>query len=387
MYKQKTQIYIRLENFGLGYFDSIKINEPDHWRDRLSEYIIERERYNRWVAMYGTDTFINVVFHNDYCSGRNLVGIAYHLMELATRLGSGELDLNPFLRKNWEFGSRSLPGVCLYNEPETAITFLHSYISGPFSSKLAKYCSAGMSLFDLVNRSIYDDMGAGVISRLDELDNNDGILLVDFVSKKHCFMMTDTFDPTNAMVHMEKFTPINATEYLRAFLPETPVQLSEQIIYNNPIENTKFNKPFNKAMKNFKLLSAGDVLEWFPTMQTRIPVQVRIRLKGLKTPPVFEDAQEMNRLYPETFQAPSKEDLSAITINSSVKVCARVPQHIQAQRAAANLQQIVSERFWVRVIAMDGDKITAVVDNITQHIELNAGDEISFEQRHVYQIF
>lgn len=387
MHKQKTQIYIRLENFGLGYFDSIKINEPDHWRDRLSEYIIERERYNRWVAMYGTDTFINVVFHNDYCSGRNIVGIAYHLMELTTRLGSGELDLNPFLRKNWQYGSRHLPGVCLYNEPETAITFLHSYISGPFSSKLAKYCSAGMPLFDLVNRSIYDDMGAGVISRLDELDNNDGILLVDFVSKKHCFMMTDTFDPTNAMVHMEKFTPINATEYLRAFLPETPVQLSEQVIYNNPIENTKFNKPFHKAMKNFKLLSAGDVLEWFPTMQTRIPVQVRIRLKGLKTPPVFEDAQEMHRLYPDTFQAPSKEALSAITINSSIKVCVQVPQHIQAQRAAANLHRIISERFWVTVISTDGDKITAVVDAVTQHIELNAGDEISFEQRHVYQIF
>jgi hypothetical protein len=375
MYKHKTQVYIKLENIGLGYFDSIQINDPEQWRDRLPEYVVEKEKYDRWVAMYGTETFINVVFHNDYCSGKNLVNIACHLMEMATKLRSGELDINPFLRSNWEFGSRNLPGICVYNEPETAIAFLHAYISGSFTSRLAAHCSSGIPFFELVNRSIYDDQpGAGVIYRFDELDNNDGILLVDMVSKKYCFMMTDTFDPSNAKVEYEKFVPISALDYLLAFHP---------VISDKDAKTTKV---FKKSMIEFNILTAEDVREWFPEMQERIPVQARIRLKGLKTPPVFEDAQELSRRFPDTFEAPSQDVLARITIKSLLKVCALVPQHIQAQRSAAGLQGIISERFWVRVTATDGDKITAVVDNLTQFVELNAGDEISFEQRHVYQI-
>jgi hypothetical protein len=390
MYKQKTQIYVRVENFGLGYFNSINITDTEQWRDRLPEYLVEREKYDRWVAMYGTDTFINVVFHNDYCSGRDLVGMAYHLMEMTTKLKRGEISINPFLSKNWEYGSRNLPGVCVYNQPETGIAFLHAYVSGAFSSKLAEYCNGAMPVFELMNRSIYDDSvfnesehPAGLITRFDELDNNDGILLVDMISKKYCFIMTDTFDPSNAKEEITKFTPINASEYIQAFYPET-VRHQDAITVNH---NIKLNKPFKKVMKGFDVLSLEDVREWFPEMQERIPVEVRFRPKGYKTPPVFEDAQRMAELYPQTFEAPTEEMLSRITVGSSVKVCAKVPKHIQTQRAEAGLLGIISERFWVMVTATDGKILHGTVDNTTQHVELNAGDKISFEHKNVYQIY
>jgi hypothetical protein len=374
-----------MENIGLGYFDSIQITDPEQWRDRLPEYLIEREKYDRWVAMYGTDTFINVVFHNDYCSGRNLVGVAYHLMEMVTKLKKGNLDINPFLRKNGEFGSRHLPGICIYNQPETTITFLHSYISGAFmSSKLAEHCSMDIPFFELMNRSIYDDMGAGVITRFDELDNNDGILLIDFVSKKYAFVMTDTFDPSNAMVPLQKFVPLASDIYMRAFHPEN--SFATAVNYMEGGKNARLNKKFNRAMKDFDLLSSEDVLEWFPEMQERIPVQARFRPKGLKTPPVFEDAQVMETHFPGTFTAPTQDMLARITVGIFVKVCAKIPQHILAQRVALGLPGFVSERFWVQVTATDGLKITGVINNRTQHVELNEGDEVSFEQRHVYQI-
>lgn len=85
----------------------------------------------------------------------------------------------------------------------------------------------------------------------------------------------------------------------------------------------------------------------------------------------FEDAQSMALQYPTTFFAPSNEDLSGIEVGDHVKICA------------------IKERFWVRVISINGSVLTGKVDNdlvCTPGHGIKFGDSVEFEFRHIYAI-
>jgi len=84
----------------------------------------------------------------------------------------------------------------------------------------------------------------------------------------------------------------------------------------------------------------------------------------------FVDAQEMVQLHPETFEAPTADELDQITEGTIVKICNG------------------EERFWAGVTKVDGEKISASVDNdLLGDYGYNYGDIIEFEKRHIYSIF
>lgn len=84
----------------------------------------------------------------------------------------------------------------------------------------------------------------------------------------------------------------------------------------------------------------------------------------------FIDAQEMAQLHPDTFEAPSTEELNQIKEGSIVKICNG------------------EERFWTTVIKIDKSKVTAAVDNqLLGDYDYDFGDVIEFEKRHIYSIF
>ena len=84
----------------------------------------------------------------------------------------------------------------------------------------------------------------------------------------------------------------------------------------------------------------------------------------------FTDAQEMQRTYPATFEAPTKEELDAIKKGDIVKV------------------NYGTERFYNKVVRVKGNTITAIVDNdlICEQL-FKCGDRIVFKKCHVYSIF
>ena len=87
---------------------------------------------------------------------------------------------------------------------------------------------------------------------------------------------------------------------------------------------------------------------------------------------MFTDAQEMAKNNPETFEAPSTDELEAVTAGQSVKVCAS------------------PERFWVTVTKVDGESVSGVVDNnlvCTGDHGLSLGDAVTFKKRHIYEVF
>lgn len=84
----------------------------------------------------------------------------------------------------------------------------------------------------------------------------------------------------------------------------------------------------------------------------------------------FVNAQEMLAKHPDTFYAPSKEDLDAIKIGDSVKVCADN-----------------KERFWVTVTSVEGENITGTVDNDLVDVDLTYGEPVTFKKENVYNIW
>lgn len=85
----------------------------------------------------------------------------------------------------------------------------------------------------------------------------------------------------------------------------------------------------------------------------------------------FEDAQRMERLYPDTFAAPDQTELDSVVVGSSVKVC------------------VERERFWVAVTAVEGDSVTGRVSNDlvrTAVHGLRDGDSVTFEKRHIFGV-
>ena len=88
---------------------------------------------------------------------------------------------------------------------------------------------------------------------------------------------------------------------------------------------------------------------------------------------IFNDAQKMNKMYLATFEAPSSDELAAVRAGYLVKICA---------------DDI--ERFWVNVTDVNGDRLQGTVDNDLLHSDahqLKSDDVVSFELRHIYQIF
>ena len=86
----------------------------------------------------------------------------------------------------------------------------------------------------------------------------------------------------------------------------------------------------------------------------------------------FVDASAMARKSPATFERPNEGELEALVPGDLVKVCAQ------------------SERFWVKLIKVDGDSLEGVVDNDLLRTEdhgLDFGHEIEIKLDHVYAIF
>ena len=97
----------------------------------------------------------------------------------------------------------------------------------------------------------------------------------------------------------------------------------------------------------------------------------------------YENAQEMAILYPETFEAPSKEDLENLKVDDFVKVCIKIPKKSEA----SNINLPESERFWVKITKIENDTIEGKVSNTNLiFIDLHYQDLIKFKKENIYSI-
>lgn len=100
-------------------------------------------------------------------------------------------------------------------------------------------------------------------------------------------------------------------------------------------------------------------------------------LKNMKKEDLtFEDAQAMRIKYPDTFEAPTKEDLDNLKIGDFVKVCIQIPNRVG--------EMPESERFWIEITKIKGDVITGKVSNDLIYLQLSYQETISFVKNNIY---
>lgn len=80
--------------------------------------------------------------------------------------------------------------------------------------------------------------------------------------------------------------------------------------------------------------------------------------------------------YPDTFEAPIKEDLDNLKIGDFVKVCIRIPNRVG--------EMPKSERFWVEITEIKEDVITGKVSNDLIYLDLSHQETISFVKNNIY---
>lgn len=97
-------------------------------------------------------------------------------------------------------------------------------------------------------------------------------------------------------------------------------------------------------------------------------------MRAIKVKFPFVDAQVMRLLHPETFSAPTIPELEELKIGDFVKVCPDCD---------------MSERFWVTVIKIEGEKVIGKVANYLVCTDMHGlfrDDVIKFEKKNIYAI-
>lgn len=95
----------------------------------------------------------------------------------------------------------------------------------------------------------------------------------------------------------------------------------------------------------------------------------------------FGDAQQLKKEFPQTFEAPSQEELDSLKINDSIKVAVLFDSKENTATA---------ERFWVLITKIENDTVTGTVDNElvkTAFHGLKLDDTITFEKKNIYSIY
>lgn len=93
----------------------------------------------------------------------------------------------------------------------------------------------------------------------------------------------------------------------------------------------------------------------------------------------FTNAQEMSLENPDTFDAPTAEEIANLTVGSFVKVC--------INNVDPEPDQFGAERLWTEITEIDGDEITATLDSFPVVVDLESGDTINFKTHHIYDVF
>ena len=265
---QRSQIYFRMNNIGKCYFDSMEIDNPnsERWRDNVQGYVIEKEKHENWIKLFGNENTIIVGFHHQWLYGKSFVLVASMILNMnKILLGKNEYEINPFNFANWNMTKNGhLPRNC--DNPMDAINYLQIFISNLFDYELSKYAREGIERYTLLNGHDYED--GALITRFDEGDNNDGVLIVDMLENKYCFV-----DVNARSEKIKKLNPVDAHTYLKTYYAETEEDCEKEEIEEKKPKfkgHIRINKKFLKRFKGFKTLSVQELINIFPVMDEEI---------------------------------------------------------------------------------------------------------------------
>ncbi|MEI0488440.1 DUF2314 domain-containing protein [Brachyspira pulli] len=93
----------------------------------------------------------------------------------------------------------------------------------------------------------------------------------------------------------------------------------------------------------------------------------------------LENAFELNKEYPDTFEIPSQKEIESLKVNDLVKLI-----FVEEN----DNPETMPERMWVKIIKINKDNFIGILDNYPYYIEsVKYGDEIVFKIENIIDIY
>lgn len=220
------------------------------------------------IAMFGNGKTTILSYHNQWCYGRGLVQQCLNLLNFAKNFTKkdilhkyGEYDV-PYSVGGYGNRFRTIEKIT------TAIGFIMN-----FRPETTNWLKAGFGSSFFVGSDKYDielreDFTRG--------DNNDGVIIVDMINKKYCFVNPYSKDKerANSVRDLPKCKPFDAHSYVKCYYGETikttnPYHLEnktkeQQQEYVN--QQIKINAELVKGFEKFKVFTFEELDVLFPKM-------------------------------------------------------------------------------------------------------------------------
>lgn len=263
---QRHQIYIRIPN-------PMKNKE---FVEDLKNFDTEKKQFSHAKRFFGTDKTSILAFHHQWLFGMTAAAVCHNILqevfksEHPQHIFSKEIDSCPYPTR-FNSGTDKIDG---YKELVKAILFIQDNLQ--FAENGARY---GIQDAFFTNEECYNDKGKleyGDCRKDFRIgDNNDGIMIIDCITKKYCFMNIGFGD--SSVMKLPELVPVSAGRYVRAYYPTTEKSL-EKYVKEEECGNdkTKIQELLTKHLysvnfvieqfKNFKVLSREEVAEIFPTV-------------------------------------------------------------------------------------------------------------------------
>ena len=237
---QRQQIYIKIDNPA-----------------KYSRLWDEKEK-KKLRALFGNGKYTIVALHHQWLYGRSSVATLIDLLNVTNKETMG--DSNPF-------------------NTETMIRTADSFANELMMMIQVSRCPLaprGIGIEHMILLNIDEP-----IHRTDfrQGDNNDGIMIIDSIERKYCFM--NTWKKTNHRASkLQPMKPSTAKQYMKCYYGETINQLTEYDTEGKDVseltelinDNKKGNKELNDLLNesNVTLLTEKELKKMFPKVYTKV---------------------------------------------------------------------------------------------------------------------
>jgi len=285
---QRMQFFLHTHNFAKKFYeDNSKENHKDNFRlFRLWMEIMEKKPDDD--KAFGTDEKTTICYHHQWIYGRSAPLACLNVLDFLDMTKDSNSDTNPF---SPEYG-KYYRGVA----PKERAQIITSVLSVFRDTQLGPYTrNSGVEKFALLNYDepeMREDFTRG--------DNNDGICIIDTVTKKYCFMNFSDQDKTHTSSScLPTLQPCSAMDYIEAYYPSTmtpgakahiawikgkenrknltdrgkvgaelEAHIAKEVTkYEAEMKhNAKINKKFARRFKKYKVLTLEEIAEMTPQM-------------------------------------------------------------------------------------------------------------------------
>lgn len=263
---QRHQIYIRIPN---------PMKNEEFVKD-MKSYDSDGKKIAHAKRFFGSGETSILAFHHQWLYGMTAAAVCYKIMQEAIKsehpyhIFHKEIDYCPDCI-HYTLAKDKVDG---YKELVQAILFIQDNVQ--FAENGARY---GIQDAFFTNEECYNEKGKKDFEDCREDfrigDNNDGIMIIDCITKKYCFMNIG-FGDSNVM-KLPPLVPVSAGRYVRAYYPTTEKSLgsytrkeecgNDQAKIQERLKNNNKKVEFViEQFKEFKVLSLKEVAEIFPAV-------------------------------------------------------------------------------------------------------------------------